>query len=403
MRLETCIRKSLGLRSHYVREIREEDGQLIASIDRLGARRLDCGQCGRAAMTVSGRRPPRDWRDLPIRGQPLVLRYAPYRVRCRRCGVRVERLPWARPWQRVTTALAVAVAALARRLSWAETATHFGLDWKTVAGVVRRAVTEGLARRRWQPLHVLGIDEVSRRKGHQYLTLIYDLERGRLVWIGENRDTATMERFLTWLGPRRARAVRAVCCDMWAPYIDAVRRGLRGATVVFDRFHVVRHLNAAVDAVRRQMWRALRGQTKAAFKRTRWLWLKNPWNLKPDHKRRLSALCRLNLPIVRAYYLKEAFQRFWDYRYPGWAIPYLRQWLWWASHSRLEPFKQFARMIRAHLDGILAWTWLRISNGALEGMNNKVKVVSHRAYGFRKTDTYVTAIWHACGNLPLPA
>lgn len=403
MRLETCIRKGLGLRSHYVREIREADGQLIATIDRLGMRRLACGRCGRAAPSVSDRRPARDWRDLPIRGQPLVLRYAPHRVRCRRCGVRVERLPWARPWQRVTTALAVAVAQLARRLSWAETATHFGLDWKTVAAVVQRAVTEGLARRRWRALHVLGIDEVSRRKGHQYLTLIYDLERGRLVWIGENRDTATMERFLAWLGPRRARAVRAVCCDMWAPYIDAVRRGLRYATIVFDRFHVVRHLNAAVDAVRRQMWRTLRGETKAAFKRTRWLWLKNPWNLQPAHKRRLSALCRLNLPIVRAYYLKEAFQRFWTYRYPGWAIPYLRQWLWWASHSRLEPFKQFARMIRAHLDGILAWTWLRISNGALEGMNNKVKVVSHRAYGFRKTDTYVTAIWHACGDLPLTA
>lgn len=146
----------------------------------------------------------------------------------------------------------------------------------------------------------------------------------------------------------------------------------------------------------------LRGEERIAFKKTRWLWLKNPWNLRSKERRRLSALCRINQPIVRAYYLKEAFQRFWDYHYEGWAFPYFRQWLWWASHSRLEPFKQFARMIREHILGVMAWTRLRISNGALEGMNNKVKVISHRAYGFRKTDTNITAIWHGCGELPLP-
>jgi len=310
-------------------------------------------------------------------------------------------VPWAYRWQRVTRALSLALAELSRKLTWKETAIHFGVNWKTVATAVKRAVKWGLEHRVWKPLHVIGLDEVSRRKGHRYLTLVYDLLRRRLVWVGENREAKTMERFFAWLGPRRVRSIQVACCDMWAVYIDAVKASLPWAILVFDRFHVVHHLSRAVDEVRRQTWRELRGDERNAFKRTRWLWLKNPWNLRSKERRRLSALCQRNQPIVRAYYLKEAFQRFWDYRTEGWARPYLKHWLWWASHSRLDPFKHFARMIRQHIDGILAWTRLRISNGALEGMNNKVKVISHRAYGFRRTDTFITAIWHGCGELPL--
>ena len=401
MRLETCIRKGLGLKAHRVREVREEAGQLLAEIERYPHRHLRCGHCLRRTRRIHSRQPRRRWRDLRIRDQDLILVYAPVRVLCPVCGPRLEALPWASRWQRITHGLSLAIARLSRELSWKQTALFFGTDWKTVAAAVKAAVQRGFELRRWKPLHVIGIDEVSRSKGQRYLTLVYDLERGRLVWIGENRDAETMNRFFAWLGPRRARSIRVVCCDMWAVYIDAVREKLPQAKLVFDRFHVVQHLNRAVDEVRRAGWRQLTGEEKSAFKRTRWLWLKNPWNLKREDKRRLSLLCRKNMPIVRAYYLKEAFQSFWDYRSPGWARPYLTQWLWWASHSRLEPFKRFAQMIRQHLDGILAWTKLRVSNGALEGMNNKVKVVSHRAYGYRSVETYTTAIWHGCGNLPL--
>jgi len=401
MRLETCIKKGLRLKAHRVREVVEEDGGLVAEIEWIEARPLTCGNCSRRTRKIHSRQRTREWRDLRVREQGLVLRYAPRRVRCPACGPRVEHVPWAHRWQRVTRALSLALAELSRKLTWKETAAHFGVNWKTVAAAVKRAVEWGLKHRPWKPLHVIGIDEVSRRKGQRYLTLVYDLARRRLVWIGEDRDTRTMEKFFEWLGPRRGRSIQVVCCDMWAIYMEAVRTHLRWATLIFDRFHVIQHLNRAVDDVRRQTWRQLRGEERIAFKKTRWLWLKNPWNLRSAERRRLSALCKINQPIVRAYYLKEAFQRFWDYRSEGWAFPYLKQWLWWASHSRLEPFKHFARMIREHILGILAWTRLRISNGALEGMNNKVKVISHRAYGFRKSETYITAIWHGCGDLPL--
>jgi transposase len=401
MRLETCIRKGLRLKAHRVREIQDEQGLLVAYLERIDGKLLTCGHCSRRTRRIHSRRPQRRWRDLRVRDQDLVLVYSPVRVQCLACGPRLEFLPWARKWQRITLALSSAIARLSRDLSWKKTAIHYGVDWKTVFSAVKWAVHRGLQLRRWKPLRVIGIDEVSRRKGQRYLTLVYDLERRRLVWVGENRDADTMRTFFDWLGPRRARSILIVCCDMWAAYLKAVREKLPRALVVFDRFHVVQHLNRAVDDVRRQCWREMTGQEKSAFKRTRWLWLKNPWNLLRREKRRLSALCRKNLPIVRAYLLKEAFQRFWDYKSPGWSKPYLMWWLWWASHSRLDPFKRFARMIREHLDGILMWTHLRVSNGALEGMNNKVKEVSHRAFGFRTTEGYVTAIWHGCGGLPL--
>jgi len=188
-----------------------------------------------------------------------VLAYQPYRVRCGRCGVRVEQVPWAAQWARVTTALARAVAA------------HFGLDWKTVAAIIREAVARGLSCCRWRPLHVLGIDEVSRAKGQRYLTLVYDLERHRLVWAGEGRTRDTIAGFFRWLGRRRGRSVQIVCCDMWDPYVEAVQTHLPHAQLVFDRFHIVQHLNRAVDRVRRQAWRQLTGAERPTCKRTRWL------------------------------------------------------------------------------------------------------------------------------------
>lgn len=401
MRLETLIRKAFRLKAHRVATIEEDDGRLVATMERLPGRLLMCGKCSRRTRRVHSNRPMREWKDLSVRDKHLALRYAPCRVRCPACGPVVEHLPWANRWQRVTRALARSIATLSRVLSWREAAKHFGVDWKVVATVVKRAVEWGLSHRTWKPLHMIGIDEVSRSKGQRYLTLVYDLERGELVWAGENRDAETMKRFLAWLGPRRRRSITVVCCDMWAVYTDAIREGLPQATIVFDRFHVVQHLNRAVDDVRRETWRQLRGEERSAFKKTRWLWLKNPWNLSRQERTRLSALCQRNQPIVRAYYLKEAFQRFWDYKSEGWSFPYLTKWLWWASHSRLAPFKKFARMIRQHLDGILSWTTLRVSNGALEAMNNKVKAVSHRAHGYRTVETYIAAIWHSLGNLPL--
>ena len=402
MRLEDGIRRWLGLKAHRVREVREVDGQVRAEIEALPGRLPRCGQCGRTVRRTKGRLPRRYWRDLKLRHLSLVLVYTPRRVVCPACGVRVEQVPWAAKWSRVTRSLARAVAELARQADLSTVARHYGINWKTVSHVIQQVVAWGLKQRRRQPLHLLGIDEVSRKKGHKYLTLVYDLQRGQLVWAGKDRTAETIQGFFAELGPRRSRTLQAVSMDMWAPYLQVVRQRAPQAEICFDRFHVVRHLNAAVDEVRRTLVRQLRGPDQALVKGTRFVLLKNPWNLTPRQKQSLNALVRRNSPLSRAWYLKEDFQRFWDYLAEGWARPHLQKWLWWASHSRLEPFRRFARLVREHLDGILAWTKLRLTNGALEGMNNKVKLVSHRSYGFRNDDRYIEAVYHNCGQLPLP-
>jgi transposase len=400
--IETFIRKQLRLKAHTVTKVEESDGCMLVHINRLGKRLLRCGVCRQRCLEVHDIREEREWRDLSMRKVLLKLCYRPRRVECPRCGVRVEEFPWAEPWARVTTALFNAVARLARELSWQGTARHYDLNWKSVATIVKRAVEYGLRHRARPPVHVIGIDEVSRRKGQVYLTVVYDLERRVLLWVGEDRTEEAVKPFFTKeMGARRCHTLRVVCMDMWAPYAHLVREHATHAQILFDRFHIVKHLNEAVEEVRRSEMRRLSAKEKVPFKRSRWLLLKNPWNLTGEQKERLSTMVRWNTPIVRAYYLKEAFQLFWDYKQPKRAKDHLEKCMRSAMGSRLEPLKKFVRMLRTHLDGILSWTKQRVSNGAVEGMNNKIKSISHRSFGFRSADNFIAAIYHCCARLPL--
>ena len=403
MLIETFIRKQLHLKAHTVTKVEDAGECMLVYIDRLGKRLLRCGVCRQRCLKVHDIRKQREWRDLSLRKVTLKLRYRPRRVECPRCGVRVEDFPWAEPWARVTTALFNAVALLARELSWQGTARQYGLNWKSVATIVGRAVAYGLRHRARPPVHVIGIDEVSRRKGQVYLTVVYDLERRVLIWVGDDRTEEAVRPFFTKeMGARRCHTLRVVCMDMWAAYANLVRELAKNAQILFDRFHMVKHLTAAVEEVRRSEMRRLSGKERVVFKRSRWLLLKNPWNLTGNQKDRLSTMVRWNTPIVRAYYLKEAFQLFWDYRQPKRAKDHLEKWMRSAMSSRLEPFKTFVRMLRGHRNGILPWTTLRLSKGAVEGMNNKIKSISHRSFGFRTAKNFIAAIYHCCARLPLP-
>ena len=404
MLIETFLRKQLKLKAHTVTKVEETERYMIVHINRLGRRLLRCGVCRQRCRKVHSLRKAREWRDLSMRKLPLKLRYRPRRVECPRCGLRVEDFPWAEPWARVTTALSNAVARLARELSWQGTARQYGLNWKSVATIVKRAVQYGLRHRKRPPVRVIGIDEVSRRKGQVYLTVVYDLERRVLLWVGDERTEEAVRPFFTKeMGLRRCRTLQIVCMDMWAAYANLVREHAPNAQILFDRFHIVKHLNEAVDAVRRDLWRRLTAKERTTFKGTRWLLLKNPWNLTGNQKERLSTLVQWNTPLVRAWYLKEAFQLFWTYKQPWRAKQHLTKWINSAMRSKLQPFKKFAQMLRSHLDGILAWTKARVSNGAVEGMNNKIKSISHRSFGFRTAENFIAAIYHCCAQLPLPA
>lgn len=304
--------------------------------------------------------------------------------------------------QRSTRALMVTLATWARLLPWQQVARLFRCAWGTVAAAVDEAVAYGLEHRELGSVIHIGIDEISRKRGHVYVTNVYDLAGKRLLWSGEARTEATLEAFFDFLGEERTAQLEGICCDMWQPYIDVVKARAPQATLVFDKFHIVRHLMAAVDQVRRDEIREKGKAHRELVARTRYLWLKNPWNLTEKQAVRLGELERLNLKVNRAYLLKEAFREFWNYRRPAWARRYLDRWFWWATHSRLPPMREFAWMVRRHEEDILNYFRMPIDNGTVEGLNNKAKLIIHKAYGFRTPANYIRNLYHGLGDLPLP-
>ena len=345
----------------------------------------------------------RFFRHVPLWNIPVWFKYEPRRVYCSTCrGVRTEQLPWVTGKQRFTRAYCCFLAKWAELLPWHSVAKLFSCAWGTVATAVKSVVSYGMEHRDLSGITHIGIDEISRKKGQVYLTNVYDLRSKTLIWSGVERTKDALRSFFTYLGPERTSKLQGICCDMWKPYIEVIKECAPQATLVFDKFHIVRHLMEAVDQVRRDEIREKGKEHKGLMKDSRYIWLKNPWNLTPKQRARLSSLERMNLKINRAYLLKERFRDVWSYKTKPWAKKYLKQWFWWATHSRLEPIREFAWMIRRHEENILTWFHMPINNGSVEGLNNKAKVVSHKAYGFRTADHFICNLYHCMGNLPAP-
>ena len=401
MHVSSLLRKTLALKGHKVRKVMETDGVITARIVPRKNSRPVCSGCGKRRPGYDTL-PERTWRHVPLWGIPVVLTCRPRRVECPKCGIVVERMSWSEGKSTLSVPLTVVLSSYARLLPWQEVARLFGVSWNTVAAAVDSAVEYGLENRDTDGVDAIGIDEISRRKGHRYLTMVYDLSNMRLLWCGEGRDKAALRAFFKTLSPEEKQAIKTVCCDMWQPYIDVVAEEIPQATQVFDKFHLIKHLSEAVDQVRREEARELRQESPETLKKTRYIFLKNPENLTDKQKIRLADLEKLNLKTNRAYLLKEAFRNFWDYRYQAWAESYLDQWIWWATHSRLEPMRDFAWMVKRHKEGILNYFRARVTNASVEGMNRKAKVVSQRAYGYRTVPTFQTALYHVLGGLPMP-
>lgn len=402
MLVESLIRNTVELQGFKVVAVTGDAAGLVVEIAPDRRYTPVCSKCGNPAC-YRDTRAARMFRHVPLWGIPVSFRYRLRRVTCRCCGgVYVEQISWASGKRRFTRELMVTLATWARTLPWRQVATLFGCAWGTVSAAVNEAVAYGLAHRDLGELTHIGIDEISRKRGHVYVTNVYDLVSKRLIWSGEGRSESTLKAFFDFLGSERIAKLQGICCDMWQPYIDVIKERAPQAVLVFDKFHIIRHLMEAVDQVRRDEIREKGAEHKQLVARTRYVWLKNPWNLTDKQAARLSELERLNLKINRAYLLKEAFREFWNYRRAGWALRYLKRWFWWATHSRLPPIRDFAWMLRRHEQDILNYFRVPIHNGTVEGLNNKAKLVIHKAYGFRTASNYILNLYHCLGDLPLP-
>jgi transposase len=294
-----------------------------------------------------------------------------------------------------------------QRLSWQVVAEVFGTSWQSVSEAVRMAVEWGLLHREMTGITAIGIDEIAWRKGHRYVTLVYQIHEGckRLLYVGKDRTEASLRGFFQELSEEVKGGIQFVCSDMWQPYLKVIGEQIGQAVHVLDRFHIMTHFSKAVDEVRASESRDLkRWGTAPVLKHTRWCLLKRPENLTESQSVRLKELVKLNLRTVRAYLLKEDFQWFWEYRSPTVAMRFLDEWCGKVMRSRLEPMKRVARMLRHHQPLIRNWFVARgtISGGVVEGFNNKAKLATKKAYGFRELKTLEIALYHQLGNLPEP-
>jgi len=346
-----------------------------------------CSCCGRTAPGYDVL-PMRRFEFIPVWGYSVQLLYCMRRVSCRACGVKVEEVPWAIGKHTHTRAYMLHLAHWARKLSWKETALSFGTTWDHVCRAVEYVVQWGLEHRDIGSVRAIGVDEIQWGRGHDYLTLVYQIEADcvRLLWVGKERTKESFEQFFKLIGQEVAAKIEFVCSDMWQPYLDLIAKHCTQALNILDRFHVVAKLNLALDEVRASEARRMaREGFEPVLKKKRWCLLKRPENLTDNQRMSLRELLGYNLKSVRAYLLKEQFQQFWEYESAAWAAKFLDAWCTRAMRSRIEPVKKFARTVRKHRELLLNYFRARkqFSSGVVEGLNNKAKVTMRKAYGYR--------------------
>jgi transposase len=399
MRATSVLRVLLALQQTRVIGFEfDEDGLVIDVAPTWRVPR--CSGCERPVRACyDGRQ--RRWRHLDLGGIVAYLRYRLRRVHCEQCGVVVEHVPWAEPGSRFTRPMETHVAYHAQRTDQTTVTKLMRVAWRTVGSIVRRYVRRHQRRAgdRLDGLRIIGVDELSYRRHHQYVTVVVDHTRGIVVWAGEGKSADTLKAFFQALGPERCAKLEAVTIDMSSAYIKAVTEASPQAQIIFDRFHVQRLAHDAVDEVRREEVRKAKMADKTELKGTRWALQKNPWNLTRIEQEKLSALEKTNAPIYRAYLLKESLLAILDRRQINVASDKLDEWLAWARFSGLPPFVRLADTIEAHRDGILAYVRSRLNNGRIEGLNGKARTVTRRAYGFHSASSLISMLFLCCGGV----
>ena len=309
-------------------------------------------------------------------------------MNCKRCGVTVEMVPWGDGKNQLTITYRWYLATWAKRLSWSEVGSIFRTSWDSVCRAVEHAVNWGLAHRDLSQVTALGVDEIAWARGHTYLTLVYDIgsKIKRLLAVECERKEKSLRLCLESLGEPVCGKVQYVCSDMWKPYLKVIAKRLGKAVDVLDRFHVMQQFGKALDKVRAEEAKQLvRDGYEPVLKKSRWCLSQRLKNLTDRQTVKLSEILKYNLRTVRAYLLREDFQRLWEYRSAWWAGKFLDEWTSRVMRSRLEPMMKIAGVVRNHRPLILNWFRARgqVSAGAVEGLNNKVKLVTRKSYGFR--------------------
>lgn len=326
-------------------------------------------------------------RDLSCGDARIYLAVEVRRVKCKVCGkVKREELKWLANNPFYTKRFAFHVGRKCRSMTVKDVAKELRLDWHTVKTLEKEYMQEQLRRTPVAGPRIIGIDELSLRKGHTYRIVVSDLQRGRPIWYGGgDRSAESMDTFYQWLGEKKARKIRLVVMDMWKPFKKSTKKNVPDAAILYDKFHVMRHLGEALDKVRKMEYARLSGRDRSYIKGQKYTLLSNRENLTIDGRKALKKLLKANKRLNTAYLLKETFGQLWSYNTEGWARRFFDNWKASLKWQRLTPYEKFTKMIERHWDGIAAYSdpENKVSLGFVEGLNNKIRVIQRRAYGLR--------------------
>jgi len=361
-----------------------------------------CAECG-ALGPLYDHQPEREWRHLDTCQYRTILHVTPPRSQCPKHGVRVVKLPWAEPGSRFTELFEALAIAWLKHASQKAVAEQLQLSWDEVHGIMERAVKRGLARRQAEEIPQLGVDEKAFRKGHKYLTLVNDLKRNRVLYVAEDREQSSLDGFWSTITAEQRASIEAVALDMWDPYLASLRDHLPEAEkkIVFDKFHIAKHLGDAVDRVRRREHKVLKAEGDERLTGTKYDWLRNPASMDQKQRREFAELRRGELKTARAWALRETAMSLYDYVYEKPARKHFQWWYSWAVRSRLQPIKEVASMLKRRFENIITYLRHRITNAASESLNAKIQWVKYTARGFRNKQNFIHAIYFHCGGLDL--
>jgi transposase len=400
MRATTLLKTVLGIKFTHVTGVAfSPDGIICDVAPSTSVPR--CGSCWCRVDDIYDHR-ERLWRHLDLGGMKMELRYEIRRVECPRCGVTTELVPWARHCSSFTDAFEQTTAFLAQTCAQTVVAEMMRVAWRTVGAIIRRVVERLAPVDRLAGLTHIGIDELSYRKHHEYVTIVVDHMTGKVVWAHPGKNAETLGKFFTALGKERCALLKAVTIDMSAAYRAAAEEHAINADIIFDRFHVQKLAHDALDEVRRAEVRAIvEPEERRALKHTRFALHKNPWNLTAIEEGKLVDVQRTNYTLYRAYLLKESLAAILDRHQPNVARKKLGEWISWATHSGIAPFAKVGRTIGRHLDGIVAYIASGLSNGRSEGLNGKARTITRRSYGFHDSSSLIAMLFLCCSGIIL--
>ncbi len=362
---------------------------------------VSCPEC-ESECAIADHPPERTWRHLDTMQFETVLRARVPRSKCKTCGVKTTAVPWAGKHSRFTLMFEAFVIEVIQACGNVKSAAELlGLDWDSVHRIMERAVERGLECRELESLQYVGIDEKSFHRGHSYVSILTDLTGRRVLEVVEDRTEEAADGLWENLTDEQKEQVEAVAVDMWPAFANSVETNVQQAEIVHDRFHISKHLNEAVDRVRRQEHKTLTRAGDDRLKGSKQLWLFNPENLSEDRWIEFEPLKDQELKTSRAWAIKEQFRWFWEYRYAGNAHKFFNRWYGWATRSRLKPIIQVAKMLKRHLNNILTYFRHGITNAMSEGFNSRIKSIKSQARGFRAFENYRIRILFYCGRLNL--